>query len=165
MAGPMVAEAKRRQIVADWLDCGNYREVGRRNNLTDGAIRRQRLESPWWPELEEELIEQLRDATKVILGARFRRMIDLLGERLEVGDPYITKEGTVAYSPVRTRDLVLSMGITMDKLRLLEGKPQSLSATLDLNQLADQFRAIARGDSKLVAVQSQPGSGPDSDRG
>jgi hypothetical protein len=165
MAGRTLPVTKQRAIMADWLDCGNYREVARRHNCTEGAIRRQRNEAVWWPELEAQMLDELKDSSKVVLGARFRHILDLIGERLTVGDPHVMKDGTVIYTPVRTRDLALTAGLLMDKLRLLEGKPQSLSATLNLNDLANQFRDIARGQGNLVAIQQGGGASEEGDPG
>jgi hypothetical protein len=165
MAGSMVGEDKRRQIVADWLDCGNYNEVARRHNLTEGAIRRQRKDSSWWPEIEEELLQGISDSARIRLSARANYAIDLIGERLREGDPYVLKDGTVRYAPVRTRDLVLTLGIMFDKLRLLEGKPTKLTAALNLNDLADQFRDIAKGRSNVVSVQGPGGASEGSEAG
>jgi len=167
MAGRMIGEDKRRQIVADWLDCGNYHEVARRHNLSEAAIRQQRKNSSWWDAIEDELLQGIADSARIRLSARANYAIDLIGERLKVGDPHVTKEGTVIFAPVRTRDLVLTLGIMFDKLRLLEGKPQSLSATLNLNDLAQQFRDIARqgtahtvqsGQSDQRVIEGQVGA-------
>jgi hypothetical protein len=47
---------------------------------------------------------------------------------------------------------VLTLGIMFDKLRLLEGKPQSIKSTLNLSDLAQQFRELAQPRT-VVAVQ------------
>jgi hypothetical protein len=165
MAGKLMAEARRRMIVADWLDCGNYHEVARRHNVTEGAIRALRRDATWWDELESELAQQIADSTKVILSARARRALDLLGDRLSDGDPHVLKDGSVIYVPIRARDLTLALGLMIDKLRLMEGKPQSLRATVDLNSLANQFRDIARGRDNLVSIQGTTGGSEESEAG
>jgi transposase-like protein len=172
MAGRRIPPVERAQIVADWLDTGSYTAVAKRHNVTEGAIRRQRKDSPWWDEIEHELTQALHDSTKTKLSAVSRTVIDLIADRLSEGDPVVLKDGTIIFAPVRTRDLVLSLGILVDKLRLMEGQPTKLVATADLNQLADQFRSLARGSGTTIqgtvqlqdGAPSDPGAGAKSSR-
>jgi len=132
-----------RKAVSEYLDCGNYAEVGRRMNI-DGSTILKWSTRPEWAETQQILEAELDATYKARLRKAVGSGLDRMLERIEGGDVRLTKEGQLVDVPVTLRDLALASGLALDKLRLLDGKPSRLTATASLALQADQYREIGR---------------------
>jgi hypothetical protein len=98
------------------------------------------------------ILEEFRSENLSKLDAAFTEVIDKaiieIKERLEKGDPYVTKSGKIVRKPVSIRDLAIVQAINIDKRQLLRGEPTSRSSIAKespeelLQSLADKFTKI-----------------------
>lgn len=99
----------------------------------------------WW----HNQLEQLRKENQDIMRAKYSKIIqdglDVISDRLENGDAYVSKEGDIARKPVSLRDASTATGIAFDKLRLIDGQATTIKGTDDkaLIALKEQFEKIA----------------------
>lgn len=151
-----LTRAELRQAVAVWLGTGVQAEVARQLHVTESGIHRAR-QRPEWAELEDELraeveAEQRAKARTLALSAMAKAQ-----ERLDEGDVYVTKAGIPVSVPVKARDCGIIAGIALDRLRVMEGRPTKIVASLEgLQALKGQFEAIARANAQRTIEGEVP---------
>jgi len=79
----------------------------------------------WWAEIEAKLHEEASGKLQAKFHAVMNKALDRLDERLEKGDPYMTKGGELKYRPVNAKDTAIIISITYDRRALLKGDPTS----------------------------------------
>lgn len=115
----------------------------------------------WW----ERLVEVVRLRHKDEIEAKFEHIIaksaDQILERLDKGDAVVVK-GKVVRVPVRAKDLAGVMATTQDKLRVSRNQPNnfSVTATLDLKQLASNFARAGRTYQRVLHDKKDPDNLP-----
>ena len=82
-----------------------------------------------------------------------------LTQRLDVGDPVMSKDGTINYKPVSAKDAAIISSILFDKRSLLRNKPTTISTSVSteerLTNLAQKFKDIAiDADYEVVNEQA-----------
>jgi len=84
---------------------------------------REWTDTDWWPDVMakaklEKQAELDSNMTEIIHKAASR-----VRERLEQGDPFVTKDGTVQFKPVTAKDATMVTAIMADKRALIRGEP------------------------------------------
>ena len=151
MAAPIISPAKIREAVAHYMDCGSLAESSRRMGLNESTLVRWRYR-PEWGEVVASMERELDAKFKALLRKQFATASKSAIERIEQGDMRMTRDGQLIPVPVTARDSALVAGQAMDRLRLLEGKPQRTIASLNLSERASRFAAAGRVVSEQHTV-------------
>lgn len=149
MPAPLIRHGTKPPILYEavklYLECGNYREVGRTLKVDEGAVRRW-AQRPEWADIHGELSQAISEEQKAGFRAMIAKGTSKALERLERGDEVVLKGGETVSVPVRARDAAVIASIAMDKLRLLEGRPTRITGSVQaLVDLRQQLGREARG--------------------
>lgn len=134
----------KRRAVEVWIMTADYSAAGRAIGAPDTLIRKWRLDSSWWSDLEADLLAELDAQHKKKASRAFGLALDNLVDRLENGDAVVTRDGQPMRVPVRTRDLVIAADRLNAILRLDSRDTRAERAGQSLETLAAEFSAIAR---------------------
>lgn len=107
---------------------------------------------PEWGEVVASMERELDAKFKALLRKQFATASKSAIERIEQGDMRMTRDGQLIPVPVTARDSALVAGQALDRLRLLEGKPQRTIASLNLSERASRFAAAGRVVSEQHTV-------------
>lgn len=115
-----------------------------------------------WKRDREWFSELLSVAQEVVSGQTDRKMsllldksLNALAERLEGGDPYLAKDGTIQFKPVAAQQAARIMAILYEKRALIRNQPTSIKGEKEisteerLNELGRAFEEV----SKLKVVK------------
>lgn len=134
-------------------ETGSFTQAGRATGIPPNTIRAW-VENDPDGEVAQE-IEELRLAVRAHCAhkaAGFAQVaLDLLGKRMQEGDPHIDRHGRVTYVPVKAKDLSWIFSILTDKHALLTGMSSQGRANAGLLALADKL---------LSAIQAQQAPSP-----
>lgn len=147
--GSKYSDDKRWQAMGMFVVFGNYSKVARQMGLPVNTVI-EWGKTEWW--LRE--IVKVREEKSAELDMQLTNSIDTarksIDERLTIGDPYITKDGGIAFKPVSCRDSTVTFGILYDKLQLTRNMPTKIVATQDLSKLIHTFEALVTKSPKIV---------------
>lgn len=117
------------------------------------------LDTDWFQEEVEKTKAEITSQHKAKLRTLIDSALDEAQDRLANGEQVLSKNGNTVSVPVRARDCALIATMSIDRLRLLEGRPTKITASLDaLGDLAQAFaQAAAQYRAKdVVATQGPP---------
>lgn len=130
-----------------YLAVGNLAAVGRQLNIPEVTLRVWKA-TEWW----NTLIEELKVQERTQMSARMKKTIEtaqlIVAQRLESGDPYIKKDGSIDFKPVSIRDAhrvsidLMDKSAILDKLANNETSVQT-SDNEKLEKLAERFAEMA----------------------
>jgi hypothetical protein len=118
-----LTDKQKKRIIADYIECQNYRETGRRNGVSDNTVRSIVKSSP---AISQKLAQKKEENTESILAfmdSQKNKVCKLLGEYLDdLSNPDKRKSATVAQQAT-------VLGILIDKytqsgLKSLDKKPE-----------------------------------------
>jgi hypothetical protein len=142
---PSIPVEVRLKVVEEWLVFGNLKQVATRNEIDYSTIKRWKTQ-PWWKEFEDELLAQRRIGTQNRIGAIVDVGLEVVQDRLENGEFFVTKQGEVARRPVGLRDASAAVNGLMQRQSILEKQTAArgnTEATKSIEQqlafLADEF--------------------------
>lgn len=151
-------ETERAHALAVYAETNSLRAVERHTGVPASTVGR-------WVESEGgmALINQLRTALRSRAAWRYAELVERaqsqLLERLEHGDPHVTKDGNIVYHPVKARDLMLIASVSQDKHALLtNGLAGSRGVDKALASLADKLlkEVKKQGVTPAEASDSKP---------
>lgn len=138
MAKPTITDEKRKKIIADYVNIGSYKEVGRLNNVSDMTVRRIVLKEP---DVLEKVALKKEENTQTTLEymqtqhETKKRILDKLLKAIE-----IKAEDIDVFTSVK--DLATAYGIILDKeLKVLELQRQQMD-TKNNGVLDDLMEAL-----------------------
>lgn len=142
-----LSDTKRIEVATLYAVLGQIDKVAELAQVSTQTVRKWRKEQ-WFLELLEDIRNENNDKIDVKFTETIHRSLDLIGERLEKGDAYVTKTGEIIQVPIKIRDLALVAAINIDKRQILRNKPtritQEATPVLDkLDKLAEAFTALA----------------------
>lgn len=140
-------DTKRIEVATLYAVMGTIKPVAELACVSENTVRTWRKEE-WFIQLLEDIRNENNDKIDVKFTETIHKSLDLIGERLENGDSYLTKAGELVKVPVKIRDLALVAAINIDKRQILRNKPtkivQEATPVLDkLDKLAEAFTALA----------------------
>lgn len=142
-------DTKRIEVATLYACLGSVPKVAELCGVHPATVREWRREE-WFLKLLDEIRSENNDAIDVKFTETIGKAVDLIGERLENGDSYVTKTGEIIKVPVKIRDLALVAAINIDKRQILRNKPtaitqqQQVIPVMDkLDKLAEAFTALA----------------------
>lgn len=128
-----------------YLITGNTEDAGKLCNVPGRTIR-DWMKTAWW----EDVLSEARTIKQKELDALWTGLIhkstSKLRERLDDGDPILTKAGEIKYLPVKAKDLAIITSIAVDKRALLRGQPTSRTEKVTIEERLDRI------GSKLVEL-------------
>lgn len=148
-------DTKRIEVATLYACLGNVNRVAELAGVSSSTVREWRKEE-WFVKLLDEIRNENNDKIDVKFTETIGTALDLIGERLENGDSYVTKTGEIIKVPVKIRDLALVAAINIDKRQILRNKPtaitqQQVTPVVDkLDELAKAFTALANKKEIVV---------------
>jgi hypothetical protein len=151
MASPY-SDADRQRAAAAVLAHGTSKRAGRLCGIPASTIRHWRTHDEVFirmvSELEAEFGEKLRAGVVEIIDLSLSEVRD----RLKNGDVVIhPRTGEQVRIPVKAKEAAVILGISFDKLRLMENQPTRITQELNVDYLAQKLATLSNG---LVAVQT-----------
>lgn len=141
------SDADRQRAAAAVLSHGTSKRAGRLCGIPASTIRHWRTHDEVFirmvSELEAEFGEKLRAEIVQIVGLATAELRD----RLKNGDAVLhPKTGDEVRVPVKAKDAAVILGISFDKLRIIEGQPTRITQErTSVDQLADKLAALSDG--------------------
>ena len=134
-----------------WLITGNTEDAGALCNIPGRTIR-DWMQKPWW----EEVLAEAKGIKQKELDALWTGLIHKstteLRNRLDKGDPIMTKMGEVKYMPVKAKDLAIITSIAVDKRALLRNQPTSrverITIEEKLNRIGSRLEELDEAEDK-----------------
>ncbi len=143
-SGSKYSDEQRREAIGAFIVIGNYKKAAAHIGIPERTVN-EWSKREWW--IKE--IAKVRAEKSDELDAQVSNSIELarksIDERLTVGDPYITKDGKIAFKPVSCRDSTVTFGILYDKRALMRNMPTKIVANQDLTKLMHTFEALVNG--------------------
>lgn len=133
------------KAAATYLTSGNVTETAMICGVDVKLISDWKQNSKWWPQLIDDMRKAKQDQLDAVLTTAIDGLLDKLGTRIEQGDPYVKKDGTIGYLPVKTKDLAVTMAVLYDKRALVRGEATSIrkESTESLKTLENRFKEFA----------------------
>lgn len=142
---------------ATYLLCGNVYQTAMTCGLDPNTVSDWKTRSTWWPELTDQLRKDHQDSLDAIVTTTIDTVIGKLTERLDQGDAYVQKDGSVGYLPVKAKDLAVIMAVLYDKRALIRGEATSIrkESTESLKTLENRFKefALSLKEKDIVSTQ------------
>jgi hypothetical protein len=146
-------EADKRKAVAAYVLTRNVAKSARLCGIPRRTIQQWKDSHPdWWDRVAQEVWaeqeEHMQAGCKEVIDLAFTGLLD----RLKNGD-VVMVQGEERRIPPKSLELAKVMGITMDKLSLLRGKPTSISARQEdtTRDRLEELKSIV-GDKKVVGI-------------
>lgn len=145
------------KAAATYLTSGNVTETAVSCGLDQRLVSDWKNNSKWWPQLIEDMRKAKQDQLDAVLTHAIDNLLDKLGTRIEEGDPYVKKDGTIGYMPVKTKDLAVTMAVLYDKRALVRGEATSIrkESTESLKTLENRFKEFALQLKEKDVVSTQ----------
>lgn len=153
---PKYTREDKEKFALQWILTGNVSKAAKACGIPRETTLRWMKKAYW-----ERLVEYVRLRHKDELEAKYEAILDKSADqiidRIDNGDPAIIR-GKVVRVPVKAKDLAGVMGTTQDKLRISRNQPNniSVSATMDLRQLASNFARAGRTYQQVLHGRADP---------
>jgi hypothetical protein len=135
----------RLQVVEDWLETGILKRAAEKNGISYITAKVWKSK-PWWKDFEDEILAQRRIGTQNKIGGIVEKGLDVVQDRLEHGEFYVQKDGTLNRRPVGLRDASTAINGLMQRQSILEkqnekhgNKEATKSIEQHLASLAEEF--------------------------
>lgn len=139
------------KAVAAFLVAGNMARVSESTGIPLGTLNFWKTQ-PWW----FEQVEKIRQAEDQEIDNHFTKIVkrtqEIMLDRLENGDFFVTKDGDVARKPVSLRDAAIAGAISIDKRRDLRQVPQSEQTKMGMQE---RLKNLEMQFTKLVDREKQ----------
>ena len=153
MAGNAWPMDARIEAAIAWLITGSTEEAGALCNIPGRTIRGW-MSQPWW----EEILAEAKGIKQKELDALWTGLIHKstteLRNRLDKGDPLMTKMGEIKYMPVKAKDLAIITSIAVDKRALLRNQPTSrverITIEEKLNRIGSRLEELDKEEPKIT---------------
>lgn len=151
------SESQKLEAVQAFIMFGKTPQVEAATGIPRGTIAQWKLQN-WWKDLEAEL----RSSDDIELSGKLKKVvdksIDVIADRLENGDfVYNQKDGKLMRKPVSIRDAHVVAKDLIDKKRVLDNKPTSITEhkiedrLVDLQKRFEEFAlSFQRANSEKV---------------
>ena len=145
---PTYPIALKKEAAAAWLATGSSRKAGKLVSVPSRTIRNWQ-NADWWDDALEEVQKQFTQEVKGRLNKVVLTALDQLQDRVNNGDTSAAGHKI----PMKGKDLALVAGISVDKLRLIEGKPGRIVRNEGVMKfLAEHSRPVER-ESILPTIE------------
>ena len=135
---------------------GSLAEVAALFGISPQAVH-QATKKTWWAELEDLELAELRQQHAAKLRRTVSRALSIVEERLDKGNVVMDSDGHQTLLPVDAKSAAVCFGIVSQHMTRANSQP-TLNVNIDLQQLAQQFAALAQGRQSVNTVQTVDGS-------
>jgi len=150
--GSKYTDIHRRKAIGIYVVTGNYSATAKQSNIPRTTIN-EWSKTEWWLNEVDEVRHEKQDELDAQITGSIHKAFKKVDDRLENGDAYVKKDGTLGYKPVSCRDSATVGGIMYDKRALLRNMPTNITATTDshkLLKLQQQFEQLAHDKAKVI---------------
>lgn len=143
------------RAVAAYLVVGNMATVSEQTGIPLQTLHSWKNQ-PWW----FEQIEKIRQAEDQEIDNSFTKIVkktqDIMMDRLENGDWFVTKDGKVGRKPVGLRDAAIAGAIGVDKRQVIRAAPVMETSKIGMQErlknLEAEFRKLAHREETIIDV-------------
>lgn len=148
---------KKIEVCATYLLSGNVYQTAISCGVPRVLVSDWKTRSAWWDQLVEDLRKQKQDDLDAVLTCLIDDLTGKLNQRLDQGDPYVKKDGTIGYIPVKTKDLAVTMAVLYDKRALIRGEATSIrtDSNTSLKALENRFKEFTTSLKEKDVVAEQ----------
>lgn len=151
-------ESKKIEAVTTFVACGNKKKAAELAKVPYHTLYAW-LKEPW----AHQIIDEMRQENDMSLDAKISENIGLaleqVKDRVINGDVIVTRHGEQIRVPMKGRDLAVIANTSIDKSRVIRGKPTSISETQSiagrLEKLVTHFTELAQKANKNLAKPTQ----------
>jgi hypothetical protein len=119
------SEDERREAVKLYLTLGSFEKASEGSGIPVGTIASWKSKDrPWWDRVCAELVVEIEGNYRPGYVRVLGRAIEVMEDRLEHGDPKLTKDGVVRVG-VSAKEAAVIAGIASDKLKQFAQVPVS----------------------------------------
>lgn len=101
----------------------------------------------WWQQLTSQVRKEKSDELDAMMTGVLHKAVDAVADRIENGDTFVKKDGSLAKIPMKGKDIASSLAMIFDKRALGRGDPTSRSEKVStdtrLKQLKEQFEKFS----------------------
>lgn len=143
------------RAVAAFLVAGNMARVCEQTGIPLGTLNFWKTQ-PWW----FEQIEKIRQGEDQEIDDTFTRIVkktqEIMFDRLENGDFFVDKDGSVLRKPVSMRDAAIVGAIGIDKRAILRQVPQSEQNKVGMQErlknLETEFTKLVKREKNTIDI-------------
>lgn len=146
--GSKYTNKERLEAASHYVVLGNMSKVSDITGIPNETLSNWKTKTDWW----EPLVTAVRNEKTEEIDANLSRILhkstEALENRIDSGDAYVKKDGTVGHKDMSGRDLATVTGIIFDKRQILRNLPTSIkseSTDARLTSLADKVRELQGG--------------------
>jgi hypothetical protein len=134
---------QRHEAVTAYVVLGSFKKASDMTGIPWQTIAAWKHVDPeWWERTEAEVIEQIESDRRAGKRRVLGKALDVIEQRLEKGNPVLTKEGKIVRVPVGLKDAVVAFGVISDKARAAELKNVPLDSEARRTRFLETVRAI-----------------------
>jgi len=152
----------RDNAVSLYLQTGSMYQVHQLTGIPKTTLH-QWKHSDWWPEVVRAFREEKNAVQEANMTVVLDKTLHKINERLDQGDPVLTKEGDIVHVPLKTRDLAYVAQVLFDRRQLLRGAnvASEENEKRDMAEIMKAFSKIAKDlheerAMKVVSTQEVP---------
>jgi len=124
-----------------WVMTGSIKEASRLTGIKERLLKKWKSESLWWDDAVREIRKRKQEELEGHLSELIHQSTALLRERIETGNPYLTRQGgELKWVPLTTRDLLFILSQTFDKRALIRGDPTSRTERVSSEQRLEKLQ-------------------------
>lgn len=129
-----------------WMVTGSLQKASAYCGIPDRTIATWRTKE-WWQQLTAQVRKEKSDELDAMMTGVLHKAVDAVADRIENGDSFVKKDGTIAKIPMKGKDIASSLAMIFDKRALGRGDPTSRSEKVStdtrLKQLKEQFEKFS----------------------
>lgn len=111
----------------------------------------------WFRTLLDDIRAENDAKIEAIQNEIIFKSAELIRERLENGDPHVTRDGEIIYKPVSYRDLNIGQAIGIDKREILRNRPKEQAKEQAVKSINEKLDDLAKSFKRIAA--RPPGEG------
>jgi hypothetical protein len=139
--GSYYTDDRRREALGAFVVLGNIQKVAAHVGIPARTIY-DWSKKEWWLKELATVREEKSQELDMQLSISIEKARESVDSRLDVGDPYINKDGQIDFKPVSCRDSATVLGILYDKRALMRNMPTKIVANQDLSKLQATFEEL-----------------------
>ena len=131
-----LTDAERQKIIAEYIECRNYRKVARDNGISDNAVRKIVKSDPGSSQKFEHKKEQNTADVLEFMDSRKEKVCDIIDLALE----FLTDEKK--YNRASLQQIATMMGIVIDKFTVVSERKDADDAKKSHDQIMKAIREL-----------------------
>jgi hypothetical protein len=137
------SEEDRIRVASVYAVTGSAKTTSEITGIPQGTIRQWKTQ-PWWPEIISRVRQEHDDEIDVKITKIIDKTLNQVQDRLENGDMYVLRDGTMVNKPMGGKEIAVVASIMFDKRDMIRRKEKGHIAEQStkqvLTELLNEFR-------------------------